>query len=158
MGEKPRYGESLIGAVSAGVFFLLIGGIFLTTPNLSERMTAFFRDFAIVTVPNTQIVYLPAPATPSLHRMVYTAAAQFALIWGFFQIFVIVLRFTLGSPYSKKVETVGDIVFNFGAFYLINTILIPVSSLSQWFGFWAFIIMLIGFSLIIRAIILAFRR
>ena len=158
MSEKPRYGEGLIGAVSAGVFFLIIGGIFLVTPNLFDRVIAFFSNFAMVQVPNTQIIYLPAPATPFLHRTVYIAAAQFALIWGFFQIFVLILRFTLSSPYGKKTETIGDIICNFGAYYLISTILIPVSSLAQWFGFWALILMLIGFSLIVRAVILAFRK
>jgi hypothetical protein len=46
-------------------------------------------------------------------------------------------------------------VWWFGAWLLISTFLTASATLTAWFLFWAAIIMLMGGSLIIRAIILA---
>lgn len=48
-------------------------------------------------------------------------------------------------------------VFWLGASYLVGTLLNETTMMEDWFVFWAAIIMLIGVSLIVRAIILAAR-
>jgi membrane protein YdbS with pleckstrin-like domain len=64
------------------------------------------------------------------------------------------LRFVVDSPFSKKAETVSNLVFWLGASYLISTFLIETTT---WFVFWAAIIMLSGVSLIVRAVVLEVR-
>jgi hypothetical protein len=170
-GFSRRHREGLLSAVSAGFFLLLIGALFVIKPNLYGDTVTFFSNFnATSAVPNTQ-VQLPAPdaqssATNSTVRnsnlAVYSAAQQFSLAWGIFLIALLVLRFAFDSTWRRKAQNISDIVFWFGAIYLIQTWLIgPTSSLpypttaQPWFEFWSMIIVLVGTSLIVRAICLA---
>ncbi len=89
--------------------------------------------------------------------MLYSAVTQFSLIWGLFQIVILALRIVVDSPFSKKAETASNLVFWLGASYLISTLLNETTTVETWFVFWAEVIMLIGVSLIVRAIILAVR-
>ena len=143
--------ESILGAASAGFFFVLIGAIFIATPKLSEEVINFFQGFKAATVPHTNVT-LFAPEFPRNHLPVYSAAQQFALVWGFFLIAMLALRFVMHSPLRKKAENLSDIVFWFGTAYLIQTWLVET---TRWFEFWALLIALIGFTLIVRAIVLA---
>ncbi|MEM2111430.1 MAG: hypothetical protein QXX08_06085 [Candidatus Bathyarchaeia archaeon] len=154
---QTRFGEGLISGISVGVFFILLGAIFATTPNLFDKIIEFFKDFDIKPVPNIEFVYLPVPKSPWLHSAVYSALGQFSIIWGTFQIVILALRFVAGSSLSKKAETVSDIVFWFGVYYLVTICLNTSTTLTIWFVFWALVIMLIGLSLIVRAVILAIR-
>jgi len=153
-----KYRESLITAVSAGFFLILVGALFIITPALFNRVIDFFKNFAaLVQVPNT-IIYLPAPRSPLDHRIVYTAVEQFAFAFGVFQIVILTLRFAARSPIDKKAETVGNLVFWIGVGYLTRTLLLQATrwpELTTWFVFWAAVFMLVGVTLIIRAIILA---
>lgn len=153
-GFPRRYREGLFSALSAGFFFLLVGAIFVIMPNLFGKIQAFFSDFDVVRVPNTQI-FLPAPASPRDHSVVYSSVARFSLVWGLYQIVVLALRFLARSPSSKKAETVSNLVFWLGANCLINIFLDETTTATTWFVFWAVIIMVVGVSLIVRAIILA---
>jgi len=159
-GYSHKHGEGLFSAISAGFFLVLVGAIFMTTPNLFDRIIDFFSDFYLARVPNLGI-RLPAPEFPRVHLVVYRAVAQFCFIWGLFQIVILALRFVVRSPLSKKAETVSNLFFWFGAGFLTRAFLIETTSwafltaMTRWFAFWSGIIMLIGVSLIIRAIILA---
>lgn len=152
---QPRYREGLFSAISAGFFLVLVGAIFVTTPNLFDKILVFFRDFDIVSVPNTENLLLPAPVSPNTHSDVYSAVARFSLIWGLYQIVILLLRFVIRSPLGKKAETVSNLVLWLGASYLISAFL---NGTTTWFAFWGTIIMLIGVSLIARAIILVVAR
>jgi len=165
-GYSQRYRESLFSAISAGFFFAVGGAIFLTTPNLFGSIVKFFSHFELVRVPNLEELRLPAPMPPLIdsgaflaaRKQVYLAVEQFSYVWGLFQIVILALRFVVRSPLNKKVETVSNIVFWFGAGSLTRTFLIETtrwSATTAWFVFWSGIIMLIGLSLIIRGIILA---
>ncbi|MEM3550784.1 MAG: hypothetical protein QXN87_01560 [Candidatus Bathyarchaeia archaeon] len=151
---KPKYREGLINAVSAGFFFILVGIIFMATPDLFEKIIAFFKDFKMVNVPNTNI-FMPAPANPWKHLTLYTAAVQFSLVWGIFEIAILILRFFVHSPLSKKAETASNVVFWLGASFIIGVFLNETAKITEWFVFWSAILMLIGFTLILRATILA---
>lgn len=152
-----RYGESTITAISVGFFLVLAGAIFLSTPDLLGKILTFFSDFDIVRVPHTR-VFLPAPASLGIHSGFYSAVMQFCFLWGVFQVFILVLRFVARSPLNKKAETSSSIIFWLGASYLIRTFLIGTTVTTTWFVFWAGIIMLIGTTFVIRAIILATRQ
>jgi len=150
--RPPR--EGLFGAISAGFFFLLVGAIFVITPSLFERIFDFFGNFEVVSVPNTGISLL-APTRPWAHSIVYRATEQFCFAFGFFQIVILALRFIARSPVGKKAETSGNVVFWLGAGYLISLFLTQTTTWEDWFAFWSAIIILLGSTLIVRAIILA---
>jgi hypothetical protein len=131
-----------------------LGAIFASTPNLFNDIIAFFKDFEIVEVQNTQI-YLPAPAHPQTHLTVYSAAGTFCLTWGIYEIAILITRFLVRSPTNKKAETLSNIIFWLGASYLIKEILNTTTTTTTWFTFWTLIITLLGISLIVRGLILA---
>jgi len=161
-GISRRHRNGLFSAVSIGFFFLLIGMIFVTNPGLSDKIVAFFQDFKSIPVPHTS-AYLPAPASPQTHSTVYKAAEQFSLVWAVFLFAMLIGRIILRVRPRRQAENFGDIVFWFGAAYLIQTYLISgitnsltlIDQRKVWFEFWALIIAMIGVSLIARAIFLA---
>lgn len=160
-GFARRHREGLYGAISAGFFLLLIGVIFVITPNLSDRIIDFFNDLATVPVPRTGISLI-APAHIGSHSVLYMAAEQFCFALGLFQIVILALRFIARSPLRKKAETISNLIFWLGAGFLIRMSINEMSGVFNetilrrtWFAFWAEVIMLVGFSLIIRAIVLA---
>ena len=152
-----KYRESLIGAVSAGFFLVLLGALFIITPGLFGRAIDFFKDFGAATVPHTTIsLFAPLP-NPLNYEIVYTAAEQFCFAFGVFQIVILALRFASRSPISKKADTIGSLIFWLGAGYVVRMILLESTmwtSMTTWFVFWAAIITLAGITLIVRAVIL----
>ena len=160
-GYSHRHHEGLLSAISVGFFLILIGMLFITTPSLFDKVVTFFSHFQTVQVGNTGI-YVPAPESLRDHIDVYLAAREFSLVWGVFLIAMLGARFIFDSPLRRKAENVGDVVFWLGAVYLIQTFLVQTTQtfpqtidVTKWFEFWAAIIMLIGVSLIARAIFLA---
>ena len=165
--RSPEFGESIFSAVSAGVFFLLIGAIFVYATfiqgvDLIGDIIAFFRDFDLVVVPHTRRILFPAPGHPGEHLSLYSTALQFSFVWGLYQIGVLALRFVARSPLNKKAETASNIVFWFGTSYLVSIFLtktaLSANATETWFVYWAAVIMLAGLSLVVRAIVLAVAR
>jgi hypothetical protein len=150
-----RIGEGIFSAISVGTVFILIGVIYVATlpTSLWEKIVAFFGSFSVTQVPGATI-YLPAPAVPAAHAVLYGAVAQFSIGIGILQIILLALRLTSHSPIRRIAETVGNLVFWFGASYLIITLLNDATTLETWFVFWAAIIVILGVSMITRALIL----
>jgi hypothetical protein len=151
--EKRK--ENIFTAVYIGALFILIALIyFIHLPNnLWNEIVNFFGTLTLAEVPGTGIG-LPAPSNPASHIQLYTAAFQFSLGIGILEIIILVLRVGLHSPMSRKAETVENIVFWLGTSYLITTYLVNMTLSSEWFVFWAGIILIFGLSLIARAFIL----
>jgi hypothetical protein len=153
---RRLFGEGLIVAVSTGLFFILIGIIFVINQNLWPKIKDFGNDFIIVRVANTSI-QLPAPASPAAYTGVYSAVFQFALGIGILEILVLAMHLANGSRIRRTAQTVGNVVFWFGAAYMLSNLANMKSTLAQsqqlnmWFQFWAVIIILIGVSMIARA-------
>ena len=142
-----------MSAISVGFFFVLVGIIFIFTPNLVDKIVNFFEDITFVNIANLPSnIFLPQPATVNAHTAFYTSVQQFSMVWGVFLAAMLVIRFATSSPMRNKAENLGDIVFWFGTAYLIQTWLI---GRSEWFEFWALILVLLGISLIVRAVFLA---
>jgi hypothetical protein len=102
-------------------------------------------------------ISLPAPANPAA-PVLYTAAFQFSIGLGILQVILLAIRVTMGSPIGKTAETMGNLVKWFGAAYLITTYLNSTTTLSRWFMFWAGILIILGLSLIVRALVLLAKR
>ncbi len=146
-----------MSAISVGFFFVLVGIIFIITPNLVDKIVNFLEDITFVNIAHLPSnIFLPQPATVNAHTAVYTSVQQFSMVWGVFLAAMLVIRFAAGSPMRNKAENLGDIVFWFGTAYLIQTWLIGRSARAlEWFEFWALILVLLGISLIVRAVFLA---
>lgn len=154
--ETPRqHQEGLFTAISVGFFLLLVGTLFVINPNLFGSIIDFFKDFKLVDVPNMNNIMFPAPESPQLHQTVYQAARQFSIAIGAFQIVILALRFVIPLSWGKRSETVGNLVYWIGASFLIQSFLIEN---TQWFTFWSTIIILIGVSIIVRAVVMAAAR
>jgi len=154
-----KTGEGIFSAISVGAVFILIGTIYVATLPVSlwDKVVAFFESFSNWQVPNTGI-YLPAPAFPAAHTVLYNAVFQFCLGLGILQIILLALRLAWRSPISKTAETAGNLVYWFGASYLVLTFLNSATTLETWFMFWAAIIVVLGVSLIARGLILFARK
>jgi hypothetical protein len=156
LGSSGKQKERFISALSGGAFLILVGIIFIMTPNFFSAAWDFFVDFAMVKVPNTLPGFsLPAPKNPASHTIVYTAAMNFSLAWGIFLVGLLLIRIFANSPLQKKAENFSDIVSWLGSSFLVTEFLNETTTATRWFAYWAALIMLIGASLIVRATILA---
>jgi hypothetical protein len=167
MGEKPAWerrrmrgpGESMISAISVGAVFILIGLVYvLALPSsLWDRTIGFFSSLTARQVPGI-VITLPAPTNPGGHAVFYTAVFQFSLGLAFLQILVLALRIGFGSRVHRIAETTGNLVFWFGASYLVYTYLNRSTTLNTWLAFWAGILIVLGLSIIARAGVLLSKR
>ncbi len=155
--EKKK--ENLITALYIGAVFILLAIIyFVNLPNnLWTSIVNFFSSLTLATVPGTSFG-LPAPLVPAAHLTLYVAAFQFALGLGVLEIAVLSIRIMLHSSVSRKAETIENLVFWLGASYLVITYLVNMSIMSEWFVFWAGIVLILGLSLIARAFVLIAKR
>ena len=149
-----KAGEGIISAISVGAVLILIGTIYVTTlpTPLWDKIVSFFGSFDIVKVSDQ--ISLPAPAAIADHAVVYNAAFQFCIGIAILQIILLTLRLMWHSPISKTAETAGNLVYWFGASYLVPTFLNSATDVPTWFAFWAAILMVLGVSMIARAIVL----
>lgn len=151
--------ESLFTAIYIGAIFIIIAVIYYIhlSDNLLDGLINFFTSLTLAPVPNTGIS-LPAPANPAAYTNLYTAAFQFSIGIGLLEIIILMLRVGLHSPVSRKAETIENIVFWLGASYLIITYLMNMTITSEWFVFWAGIILIFGLALVARAFVLLAKR
>lgn len=158
---QRKSGEGIISALSIGAVFILIGLIYVANlpTSLWDKIVAFFDSFkAVEFLSGGTTISLPAPAVPGAHVVLYNAAFQFCIGIGILQIVVLVLRLALHSQISKTAETVGNLVFWFGASYLVFTFLNSSTTNNTWFEFWAAVLVTLGVSMIARAAVLLARR
>jgi hypothetical protein len=147
--------ERLVTVIYIGAIFILIALVYFIhlQSNLWNTMVNFFSSLILAPVPGTG-VSLPAPLNPGAYTDLYNAAFQFSIGIAVLEILVLTLRVILHSPVSRKAETIENIVFWLGASYLIITYLVNMTILSEWFVFWAGIILIAGLSLVARAFVL----
>jgi len=108
----------------------------------------FFEGFHLQNV--TENIVFPAPEHQYNHLEVYTAAMQFCLIFGAFQIVILALRFVLHESLNRKAETLSGITFWFSAGFFLYML---ASKTIGWFGFLAGLIISVGLMIITSSII-----
>lgn len=155
--EKKK--ESLFTALYIGALFIILATVYFVNlqNSLWDSIIHFFGALTLSDIPGTSIP-LPAPANPAAHMTLYNAVFQFAIGIGIVEIIILALRIFLNSPVSRKAETVENIVFWLGASYLIATYLVNMTIPSEWFVFWAGIILIFGLSLVARAFVILVNR
>lgn len=143
----------LITAVAFGGFFILIGLVLALNPNIFQEISAFFNNFTMAKYPfSGGSISLLAPADPAAHSTLYAALIQFDIGIGILQVILLALRVLFHSNVGRLAETVGNIVFWFGAAFLVNTFLLG-GTLQGWFQYWSALIVLVGVSLVARAMV-----
>lgn len=147
MTLKSKWVLQKIGFISFGFFLILVGFIWLNTPDLKDAVVAFFRDFRLKEA--FQDVYLPAPKSQWGHPIVYRAFQQFCIGYGLFQVVVLVLRFVFGSSVSDKAGTVSSFVFWLGLAFFAGLLL---AEAVGWFAFLAGFVVVVGLSIIVRGV------
>jgi len=148
----------LSGLYFGSILILLVVLYFVNAHvNLWNSFNHFLNTFIFATVPGTGI-QLPAPDNPASYTVLYTAVFQFCLGLGAIEIAVLLLRVWLGSPLPRKAETIENLVFWLGTSYLVVTYLVNITIISEWFVFWAGIILIGGLSLIARSFVLIATR
>ncbi|MDH5636085.1 MAG: hypothetical protein OEY47_05410 [Candidatus Bathyarchaeota archaeon] len=145
--ERRHEEQDKLGFASLGFFLLLIGVIWLITPNLSQAVADFFNSFTLEkeVFPN---VFLPSPAHH--HPVVYTAVARFCFVFSLFQIVILVLRFFFRDPLNRVIGTFSGIVFWLGVGFVSNLL---AAEALEWFGFLGWLIVFIGLSLVVRSLL-----
>jgi len=122
--------------------------------SIDRKAIDFSQSFEVVRVAETQ-VYLPAPKIPSAYVAIYQAVGLFSLLWAFFEIAMLIVRISAGSPLRRKVDGASNVAFWLGAYYLIGVFLDETVTTTRWFAFWVAIVVLIGGTLLVRAVIWA---
>ncbi len=147
--------EGLITAIYIGLIFILLALVYIINlpHNVWNNFVNFIGSFILYQVPGTSIS-LPAPSNPATYTVLYIAAFQFFLGIGILEIAILALRIVLHSPLPRKAETVENIVFGLGSSYLIITYLVNITIMSEWFVFWAGIILIAGLAMVARAFVL----
>ncbi len=153
LNEKKK--ENLITAVYAGLIFILVAVVYVInlSQNIWNALVSFFGSFVLAQVPGTSFS-LPAPFNPGAYTIIYNAAFELCLGLGILELSVLAIRILMHSPLTRKAETVENVVFWLGASYLAITYLVNMTIMSEWFVFWAGIILIGGLALVARSFVL----
>jgi hypothetical protein len=141
-----------IGLLSFGFFVLALGFIWIITPNFSDEIVSFSKDFTQHSVNITGSARLPAPVNN--HPVLYTAIMQLAVALAVFQIVVLALRFVYHDSIHRKASTISSIAFWFAAAFFLNML---ASATIGWFAFVAGLIICVGVAIIVSHIVRLFR-
>ncbi|MEM3823582.1 MAG: hypothetical protein QXH87_01470 [Candidatus Bathyarchaeia archaeon] len=144
--KKPKEGADWLGLVSFGFFLILLGTLWIITPNLTEEVINFFKDFQLVRL--TEHIILPAPAQS--HPVVYNAAFQFCLAFGVFQIIILILRFVFGSSLNKKADAFFGVSFWLSMSFFLQML---INETIGWLGLIGGLITSIGIAITLSSLL-----
>jgi len=152
VSSKKRYSRSTgwLSTLSFGFFLILFGVIWIITPDFSSEVIDFAKDFHPENL--TEHIVLLAPKES--HPVVYNAAMQFCLVFGVFQIVILVLRFIFHDSLDKKSGTISNIAFWFSTGFFLNML---ANESTGWFGFLAGLIISIGLAIIASSVVKLFK-
>jgi len=155
LSEKKK--ESLITYVYVGSIFIVFALIFVINTGVWNKLVNFFSTLILAPVPGTGIS-LPAPQHPANYVLLYNAAFELSLGIGILEIIVLAVRIWLCSPLARRAETIENLVFWLSTSFLIVTYLEKITIQTEWFVFWAGVILIGGLALLARSFILIVKR
>jgi len=139
-----RKDEQLLGWLSFGAFLVIVGAIFLITPNLTVKIEDFFRDFELEQI--RENFYFPTPQNP--HPTLYESLAIFCFAYGTYQFLLLILKFALKAEPTKKSETLTSIIFWPATGFVL---LMLKDGTIEWLTFIATLVILAAIAIIIRS-------
>ena len=145
--------DDYAGAISFGIFLILIALFYIANPNLLSEVREFIHDLQLIPISGN--IFWLGPSTN--HPILYNAAAEFCYIFGVVQAGVLALMFLGKSPTREKARTFSGIVFWLGMGYAFG--MLSIGTLA-WIPFVGVFVILVGLSIVVRSAILlfAFRR
>jgi hypothetical protein len=146
--ERRHEEQDKFSLASFGFFLLLIGAIWVITPNIFQEVVDFFKDFTLKEI--FLNIPFPSPEHTYWHIAVYTAIARFCFAFGLFQIVILVLRVFFRDPVDKAAGTFSGIVFWLGIGFVSNLL---AARTIEWFGFIGLFIVFIGLSIVVRSLL-----
>jgi hypothetical protein len=151
--REKAINEGLITALAVGGFLIILGVVFGLTPGMPQKLLDFFGDLTGQSYPviNGDII-LPAPAHPATHLDFYGAVLNFMVGIAVLQVAILATRLFVHSKIKRIAETVGNMVFWFGA-AIVAYVYLLTGTLNGWFIFWAGLVIIVGVSLVVRGII-----
>ena len=135
-----------LNLISFGLFLLLIGAVYLNSPQIFSFIEAFFKDLQLI--PLTDNLFLPAPI--SNHPEFYSSIELFCFAYGITQGLLSILGFALNASLGKRYDFISGTVFWVGVGYLFR--LLSSRSIT-WFHLLSGIIILLGISIIMGALL-----
>ncbi|MDI6644933.1 MAG: hypothetical protein QME14_07730 [Methanobacteriaceae archaeon] len=148
--SKKQNKIDLVGILSFGFFILLIGILFVFIPGLSASISNFFAELNITAISSNNFTEFPSniyvPTPTGFYPEFYNALFQFCIIFGFFQIFALILRYLINDYVNRKVGNFTDILFWFGAAYLVYIFL---NNQISWIVFLGFLVILLGLKIVL---------
>jgi hypothetical protein len=150
--KKPLEGTNWLSLLSVGLFLMLLGTIWIITPNLTSDVIAFVnpKNWHLKNV--TGNIAFPEPNDS--HPILYTATMQFSFVFGVLQIVILVLRFAFRESIDRKAETVSGIAFWFSISFFLH--MLTIESITM-FGFVSGIIISAGLALLTSSFVKLFR-
>jgi len=145
-GEKRYPSTGWLGTLSFGFFVVLLGVIWIITPNLSGEIIDFAKDFDLEHV--SEHIILPAPQHD--HPILYKAAMQFCLAFGVFQVVILVLRFLFHDSLQRTSGTISNIAFWFGTSFFLNML---ANGSIEWLGLIAGLIISGGLAIVASSLV-----
>lgn len=139
-----RKEEQLLGWLSFGAFLLIVGAIFLITPDLTDEIKTFFGDFKLEQVNEHFHFPIPQNHYPTL----YKSTAIFCFAYGTYQFLLLILKFALKAEPTKKTETFTSIIFWLSTGFVM---LMLQNKEIGWLTFIASLVILAAIALIIRS-------
>ncbi len=150
--SKNRYFGSTgwLSTLSFGFFLILFGVIWIITPNFSSEVIDFAKDFHPEKLTEHVVLLTPKES----HPVVYNAAMQFCLVFGAFQIVILVLRFIFHDSINRKSGTISNVAFWFSTGLFLNML---ANKSIDWFGFLAGFIISIGLAIVASSLVKLFK-
>lgn len=146
MKEKSSKKVDILGLVSFGLFLLLVGTIYVYTPNLIDGIKNFIQDFRIQQIYPGASFFAPS----SNHPVLYNAVFQFCIIFAILQIGVLIARLVLRESIGRKAGTISGIIFWLGAAFALNSFMVGV---IDWFVFLGWLVIIVGIVVTARSAI-----
>ncbi|MEM4720945.1 MAG: hypothetical protein QXT73_02620 [Candidatus Methanomethylicaceae archaeon] len=147
MGKRQEEEMNKLGIISLGFFLVLLGLVWILTPDIGEHLRAFLsqENWRISKV--GQRLFFPEPNTH--YPVLYNTASYFCFAFGAFQIVILLLRVVLHNPLNKIGETLSEAIFWMGMSFFFGML---ASNALGWFGLFAGFLMLVGASIITKSI------
>jgi len=147
--ERRSRGTDWLGLVSLGFFLLLLGTVWIMNPHaLGDEAKAFVKSESWHLTPLTGNMSIPEPTRT--FPAIYTAAEQFCLTFGFFEIAILTTRFVLHDSLDRKADAVSGMAFWLSAGYFLS--LLANQSIG-WFAFLAGIIISGGIAITVSSLV-----
>ncbi|MCQ5374608.1 MAG: hypothetical protein NO515_06295 [Candidatus Methanomethylicia archaeon] len=151
--RRREHETDKLGILSLGFFLILLGLMWMITPDIANHIRAFFSPEGWHLAEVSQNVFFLEPNRN--HPVLYNAASFFCLAFGAFQIIILGIRVALRDALDKIGGTLSGMVFWVGMGYFFGML---ANNAVGWFGLLAGFVIFVGISIILQSIFRLIRR